>query len=144
MYQEASAHNDLLRSNGSQEVTSGRSNFQSSLNVQLSGNYQPSGTAFPSKLQASTTAFSSSSSKLQASGAHFLSSSKLDAASSRRRLEEFNEKLRVLNKEVSEKRIEAAVMSVEEALSINTHWMEKVGVNVLDFLKIFLDFLDFF
>merc|ERR550519_2397340 len=98
------------------------SKFQASTTA-CSGNLQASTTAFSGNLQASTTTFSGN---LQASTTNFLSSSKLDAASSRRKLEEFNEKLRVLNKEVSEKRIEAAVMSVEGALSINTLWMEKM------------------
>merc|ERR1719319_416688 len=67
-----------------------------------------------SSFQPPTTTFASSSSSLETSTA-------------RQKLEEFNEKLRVVNKEVSEKRIEAARMSVEQALVFNMDWMMQIN-----------------
>jgi len=55
------------------------------------------------------------------------SSSSLETSTARQKLEEFNEKLRVVNKEVSEKRIEAARMSVEQALVFNMDWMMQIN-----------------
>jgi len=54
------------------------------------------------------------------------SSSSLETSTGRQKLEEINEKLRVLNKEVSEKRIEAARMSVEQALFFNLDWAVQI------------------
>lgn len=54
------------------------------------------------------------------------SSSSLEIYTGRQKLEEFNEKLRVLNKEVSEKRIEAARTSVEQALFFNLDWKMQI------------------
>merc|ERR1719319_1251121 len=84
------------------------SNFQPST---MTSNFQPP--TMTSNFQPPTMAFASSSSSLETSTA-------------RQKLEEFNEKLRVLNKEVSEKRIEAAKMSVEQAMCFNMDWMLQI------------------